>query len=88
MTRDLKQGDYSMTVSDRVEILEDALRSIERWSRAYPVTVFSEPDLPKAHMALLAAGMTLDAVSAHAIRHAIDGVGRIAREALAKAGTQ
>lgn len=77
-----------MSVSDRVEILEDALRGIVQWSEAYPLDIFPEPDLKKAALALQAVGITLDAISAHCMRHVIDGVGRIAREALAKAGTQ
>jgi hypothetical protein len=61
---------------------EDALRKIAQWAEAYPLAVFPEPDLKKARELLQAGGITLDAVSASAIRHAINGVGKIARDAL------
>jgi hypothetical protein len=65
-----------------IERLEVALREIERWSRAYPLNVFPEPDMAKAHELLKAGGMTLDAVSASNMRHVVEGVGKIARVAL------
>jgi len=64
------------------ELLAEALQHIDQWSRAYPVTVFPEPDLKRAHELLTAGGMTLDAISADAMRHVVLGVGRIARDAL------
>jgi hypothetical protein len=67
---------------DRIEELEDALRRIVSWSEAYPLDVFPEPDWKRARELLAAGGITLDAISAHCMRHAIEGVGRIAREAL------
>lgn len=62
--------------------MEDALQQIVSWSRAYPLTVFPEPDMKKAAELLQAGGITLDAVSASNMRHVIEGVGRIAREGL------
>lgn len=62
--------------------MEDALQRIVSWSRAYPLTVFPEPDMKKAAELLQAGGMTLDAVSASNMRHVIEGVGKIAREGL------
>ena len=47
-----------------------------RWS------VFPEPNMVQAAIALEAFGITLDAVSASAMRHVVQGVGEIAREAL------
>ena len=44
--------------------------------------VFPEPDFKRAHELLKAGGMTLDAVSASAIRHVVTGVSKIARKAL------
>ncbi len=76
-----------MSTFERVETLQDALREIEQWSRAYPLSVFPEPDLKRVAEVLALNGLTLDAVSAHVARHVIEGVGRIAREALAKAGS-
>jgi hypothetical protein len=66
----------------REERLELALARILQWSEAYPLEVFPEPDLEKAHEVLQAAGMGLDAISASAIRHVIKGIGKIAWEAL------
>jgi hypothetical protein len=67
-----------------IERLTQALTEIERWSRAYPLKVFPEPDLKRAAELLEAGGMTLDAVSASAIRRVIEGVGEIARRALGR----
>jgi len=62
--------------------MEDALHQIESWSRAYPLSVFPEPDFAKAAELLKAGGMTLDAISASNMRHVIIQVGEIARNAL------
>jgi hypothetical protein len=70
-------------MTEREERLEDALQKIVQWSEAYPLDIFPEPDLKKARALLEAGGITLDSVSAHCMRHVIDGVGKIAREALA-----
>jgi hypothetical protein len=68
---------------DRLERYEDALQAIVQWSEAYPLDVFPEPDWKKAAELLRAGGITLDAVSASCMRHVIEHVGKIAREALA-----
>lgn len=62
--------------------LRAALEQIESWSRAYPLEAFPKPDLERAAHVLQAAGMTLDAISADAMRHVVEGVGKIARDAL------
>jgi hypothetical protein len=67
---------------DEVERLTEAHERIVEWSRAYPLTIFPEPDLQKARALLEAGGMTLDAISANAMRHVIEGVGKISRAAL------
>jgi hypothetical protein len=69
-------------MTDREEKLEQALQQIVAWSEAYPLSVFPEPDFKKAAELLTAGGMTLDAISASNMRHAVEGVGKIAREAL------
>lgn len=69
---------------DRAERMEGALVQIDQWSQAYPLSVFPEPDFTKAAEALKAAGMTLDAISASNMRHVVEGVGNIARAALAQ----
>lgn len=75
-----------MTFSPRSEAqyerMQEALDQIVSWSEAYPLDIFPEPDLEKARELLEAGGITLDAVSAHCMRHVIDGVGKIAREAV------
>ena len=67
---------------DAAPRLLEALQRIETWSRAYPIKVFPEPDLKKAKKLLEEGGMTLDAISASNMRHVIEGVAEIAREAL------
>lgn len=54
-------------------------------SRSTPRPRFPEPDsdcLQRAYRVLKAHGMTIDATSAHAMRHALKGVGDIARGVL------
>lgn len=67
---------------DGLMAAEEALIRIEAWSEAYPLEVFPEPDLKKARALLEAGGMTLDAISASAMRHVVDGVGQIAKQAI------
>ncbi len=67
---------------DKLEKMEEALWRIKQWSEAYPLDIFLEPDLKKARALLEAGGMTLDSISAHCMRHVVEGVGKIAREAL------
>ena len=65
--------------------LEEALVRIRNWAQeAYPTEVFPEPDMKQVRSALEAAGVSLGAVSAHILRHALAGVGKIAQEALGK----
>jgi hypothetical protein len=69
----------------RVNKLEDAMQRIADWADAYPLEVFPELDnayLKTAQEALQAHGITLDRLSASAMRHVITQVARIAREAL------
>jgi hypothetical protein len=68
--------------TEREERMEEALHRIASWADAYPLTVFPEPDLKRAREVLEAAGMTLDAISADAMRHVITQVGHIAKGAL------
>jgi len=71
-----------MEQEDRIDELEEALWRISQWSDAYPLEIFPEPDLKKARALLEAGGITLDSISAHCMRHAVEGVGKIAKEAL------
>lgn len=68
--------------AERVEDLEEALIKIEQWAAAYPIDAFPEPDWPKVAEALLAAGLSLDQVSASCMRHVARGMGKIASTAL------
>lgn len=72
-----------MTLQDRIDDLEQALQRIVQWSEAYPLDIFPEPDWKKANELLTAGGIRLDAISAHCMRHVVEGVGQIARDALA-----
>jgi hypothetical protein len=65
------------------DALVAALQRIDDWSRAYPVSVFPDPDWGKVRSALETAGITLDSVSAANMRHVVEGVGDIARAVLA-----
>ena len=72
-----------LTAKDNeIERLKELFERICTWSKAYPIDVFLKPDLKKAHKVLKAAGMTLDAISAEAMRHVLEGVMDIASEAL------
>lgn len=79
--------DLLLDARDEIERMREALERIDQWSRAYPLDVFPKPDLARARSLLEAGGMTLDSVSADAMRHAIEGVGAIARAALGEEAT-
>lgn len=64
------------------ERLRAALTKIIDWAHAYPVAIFPVPDIAKAHAILKEHDMTVDAISAHAMRHVLDGVSGIALAAL------
>jgi len=63
-----------LALRDRLDRYEDALQSIVQWSEAYPLDIFPEPDWKAARKLLEA--------SAHCMRRVVEGVGKIAREAL------
>ena len=74
----------------REERLQEALERIAQWADAYPTDIFPEVDdghMQRAHELLTAHGMTVDRISADAMRHALRGVGRIARAALKEDAT-
>lgn len=66
----------------------DALEKIASWAKAYPLSVFPEPDFAKAHEVLTTAGMTLDAISASNMRYVITQVQKIVADAIAQQATQ
>jgi len=85
-----KAGRGHPRMSEREERLEEALWRIAQWAEAYPLSVFPEPSeeyYRKAHEVLTANGMTLDRLSAASMRHVIEGVGKIARDALSEERT-
>ena len=68
--------------ADENDILGDALFAIKQWAEAYPIAAFPEPDLKKAAEVLKANGLSLDSISGYVSRHIIEGVGKIAKDAL------
>lgn len=75
-------ADAASEAAEYIDDMENALRQIVQWSEAYPLDIFPEPDLKKARELLAAGGITLDAVSAHCMRHVIQRVAEIAKEVL------
>lgn len=70
---------------EHIEKLEAVLTRIVEWADAYPLEVFPAVDKEyskRAHEVLTANGMTLDRLSAAAMRHCLRGVRRIASAAL------
>lgn len=66
----------------KLDLLEDCLQEIDNWCKAYPIKVFPEPDLERAHTLLKAGGITLDSVSASNMRHVLNGIQEIIARAL------
>lgn len=60
-----------------LEKLQDKMHKIITWINAYPLDIFPEPDLKKAHKILKQHGMTLDAISASNMRHVLNGIKNI-----------
>ena len=71
-----------VAMQERSEDYRQALRQIEQWTEAYPEDIFPEPDWPKVKALLAAGGIALDAVSGSNMRHALEGVKKIAKRAL------
>jgi hypothetical protein len=47
---------------------------VEGWAEAYPLDVFPEPDWKRSAEVLKEAGLSLDRISAHNMRHVITRV--------------
>ena len=75
------ESDWQLA-EERIKELEDALTRIDTWAKAYPLDIFPKPDLKQVAKVLKAAGMTLDAISADAMRHVLDGVKDITEQAI------
>jgi hypothetical protein len=65
----------------------EALDRIRTWAKAYPVSVFPEPDLKKAHELLKAGGLTLDQVSASSFRFLLNQIIKIIDERIKSMAT-
>jgi hypothetical protein len=70
------------TSEAKLEKAREALGMIDNWAKAYPLSVFPEPDFANARKLLEAGGMTLDAISASNMRHVVEGVASIAATTL------
>jgi hypothetical protein len=68
------------------EHYDDLFAHIKGWCEAYPIAVFPEPDFKKAHEALKANGMTLDAISASNMKHVITQVQKMIDAAIRARG--
>ena len=67
----------------QAERIKDAIQEITDWKdKAYPLDIFPEPDLKRAHELLQAGGMVIDTVSASSIRFALKRVCEILDAAL------
>ena len=64
------------------ERLREAIGLLQNWVKAYPLEMFPEPDLKLARKLLTDGGVSYDALNVYAMRHVINGVGRIIDEAL------
>jgi hypothetical protein len=69
-------------MSEREQLFEETLRRLLLWSNVYSRDVFPEPDWEKAEELLKAGGISLDVIRLHCMRHVMERVGQIAREAL------
>lgn len=67
---------------DEHDRLRDALVRILQWADAYQVDVFPESDFKDVLVALKAAGLSFDQVSASNMRHVVKCIGEIARAAV------
>ena len=66
----------------RVEKLEEVLERPSSWAEAYPISMFPEPDLRRASRVLVLHGMTLDSISASNMRHVLNRMKDIIKQAL------
>ena len=75
-------NELQLEAAERIATLEDALRRIDTWAKAYPLRTFPEPDFKKAAKVLESAGLTLDAITASNMRQALNDVKDIVGQAL------
>jgi hypothetical protein len=83
LERRLRSAEARAEVAENdAEHKNDALQKLSQWARAYPLSVFPEPDWTKAAKVLRDAGMTLDSISAANIRYVITKSQKIIDSAL------
>lgn len=58
------------------------LDAVEQWNKAYPLGIFPEPDMDKAHKVLKENDMTLDEVAASCMRHVVTQLHEVYNEGL------
>jgi hypothetical protein len=75
------KDDQIEQLKERIVELENTLHYLRIWVNAYPLRIFPEPDLKLAAKTLGDAGITLDAVSASAMRHVLTQVAEMIDEA-------
>ena len=64
-------------VGDMIAHNATVMVKLTDWLKAYPLDIFPEPDLKKAHALLQAGGMTLDVISGHIGRDVLTRVLKI-----------
>lgn len=90
--RDTLRAELSVSKSkynelqEELETAKDIFEKIDNWTKAYPLDIFPVPDLEKARKLLADGGITLDAVSAAAMRHVITRLGAYITEVLKETG--
>ena len=79
-----KANDQAESFERRWYLRGTMLEKIQARVEAYPLAIFPEPDLQRAHELLTAGGMMLDSISASSMRHVLDGLRGLLREGLAE----
>lgn len=77
---ELRSDNRRMAIQN--ETMDIALHQIIRWCDSYPTDVFGEPDTEQARRLLEAGGMTLDSISALAVRRIVSAIRGYAQAAL------
>lgn len=64
------------------ERLREAMGLLQNWAKAYPLEMFPEPDLKLARKLLTDGGVSYGALNVYSMRHVINGVDNIIKQAL------
>jgi len=68
------ENDIIVEMEEEIYFLRSKLEEIEGWTKAYPKSIFPEPNLEKARAALRSVNISLDAISATHARLILAGV--------------